>query len=50
MLPADHAGQTLTIPPHIFEHRALVYRSDFKPVSEVDEVYTRENLAFTPPG
>ena len=49
-LPADHPGQALEIPPHIFEHRALVYRSDFKPVSEVDEVYTRENFAFRPPG
>lgn len=47
--PADHPGQTLAIPAHLFEHRALVYASDFKPVSEVDEIYTRENLAFSPP-
>ena len=49
-LPPDHPGQALAIPSHIFEHRALMYRSDLKPVCEVDEVYTRENLAFTPPG
>lgn len=47
--PADRPGQTLAIPKHLFEHRALVYTSDFNPVSEVDEVYTRENLAFSPP-
>lgn len=47
--PTDHPGQTLAIPAHLFEHRALVYASDFKPVSEVDEIYTRENLAFPPP-
>jgi hypothetical protein len=38
-----------SLPAHLFEHRALVYASDFKPVSEVDEIYTRDNLAFTPP-
>jgi hypothetical protein len=47
--PADHPGQMLAIPAHLFEHRALVYASDFKPVSEVDEIYTRETLAFSPP-
>lgn len=47
--PADRPGQMLAIPAHLFEHRALVYASDFKPVSEVDEIYTREILAFPPP-
>jgi hypothetical protein len=47
--PADHPDQALAIPAHLFEHRALLYTPDLKPISEVDEVYTRENLAFPPP-
>jgi chorismate-pyruvate lyase len=47
--PAGHPQQALAIPLKLFEHRALVYGPDFKPIAEVDEVYTRENLAFTPP-
>lgn len=46
---ADHPQQTLTIPPKLFEHRALVYGQDLRPLAEVDEIYTRENLAFAPP-
>jgi chorismate-pyruvate lyase len=45
----DHAQQALLIPRKIFEHRALVFTPDLKPVSEVDEIYTSENLAFAPP-
>jgi len=48
--PADHPQQALAIPPMLFEYRALVYTPDLKPISEVDEIYTRENLAFAPPG
>ena len=46
---ADHPQQALTIPLKIFQHRALLYTSDLKPISEVDETYTSENLAFAPP-
>jgi hypothetical protein len=45
---ADHPQQALAIPPKIFEHRALLYAADLKPISEVDETYTSENLAFAP--
>jgi hypothetical protein len=47
--PSDRPGQMLPIPEHLFEHRALLYTPDLKPISEVDEIYTRENLAFPPP-
>jgi chorismate-pyruvate lyase len=47
--PADHPEQSLTIPARLFEHRALVYTPDNKPLAEVAETYTGENLAFTPP-
>jgi chorismate-pyruvate lyase len=46
---ADRPQQALAIPPKLFEHRALVFGPDFKPLAEVDEIYTRDNLAFTPP-
>jgi chorismate-pyruvate lyase len=46
---ADHPQQALAIPPKLFEHRALVFAANLKPISEVDEVYTAENLAFAPP-
>jgi chorismate-pyruvate lyase len=47
--PADHPEQKLQIPPKLFEHRALLYTPDRKPIAEVDETYTRDNLAFAPP-
>jgi chorismate-pyruvate lyase len=47
--PADHPERTLEIPPRLLEHRALLYTPDLKPIAEVDETYTRENLAFAPP-
>jgi hypothetical protein len=46
---ADHPQQALAIPPKLFEHRALVYGADLRPIAEVDEMYTRDNLAFAPP-
>jgi len=46
---ADHPDQALVLPSILFEHRALLLTPDLKPISEVDENYTRENLAFTPP-
>ena len=45
---ADHPRQALAIPPKIFEHRALLYAADLKPISEVDETYASKNLAFAP--
>jgi len=47
---ADHPEQTLAIPAKLFEHRALLYTPDLEPIAEVDEIYTRESLAFVPPG
>jgi len=47
--PGDHPGELLSVPHALLEHRALVLTPELKPISEVDEVYTRENLAFTPP-
>lgn len=46
---ADHPQQPLTIPSQLFRHRALVIAPDLKPISEVAETYTNENLAFAPP-
>jgi chorismate-pyruvate lyase len=46
---ADHPEQNLEIPPRLFEHRALLYTPDRMPIAEVDETYTRENLAVAPP-
>jgi chorismate-pyruvate lyase len=48
-LPADHPHQPLTIPAQLFQHRALVITPDLKPIAEVAETYTSENLAFAPP-
>jgi hypothetical protein len=39
----------LAIPPKLFEYRALLLMPDLKPISEVDEIYRRETLAFAPP-
>lgn len=47
--PADHPGEILPIPLRLLEHRALLLTPELTPISEVDEVYTRENLAFSPP-
>jgi hypothetical protein len=47
--PADHPEQSLQIPAKLFEHRALLYTPDRKPIAEVDESYTRDNLGFAPP-
>jgi len=46
--PPDHAGQALQMPAILFEHRALVLLPDQTPIAEVDENYTRANLAFAP--
>lgn len=36
----------ISIPHEIFEHRAILYTSEQKPFSEVDETYTSEILDF----
>ena len=41
-------GGALTIRDAIFEHRAILYTREHRPFSEVDEVYTRQLLAFLP--
>jgi len=46
--PPDSA-QSLAIPDALFEHRAVLYTEDGKPFSEVDEVYQRALLDFSPP-
>jgi hypothetical protein len=47
--PTDQPGKELALPWQLFQHRALVYNNAHKPFSEVNEVYTREVLAFGPP-
>ena len=47
-LPAATGG-VLAMPDAIFEHRAILYTREHQPFSEVDEVYTRQILAFPPP-
>ncbi|MGH6818118.1 MAG: hypothetical protein ACREC1_05030 [Methylovirgula sp.] len=44
--PPNRSGAELAIPPVLFEHRAIVYAGDGKPISEVDEHYTRDILDF----
>lgn len=44
--PADRPNVDLAIPPVLFEHRAVVYAGDGKPISEVDESYTSDILDF----
>jgi len=43
---ANHPQRPLIIPPQLFQHRALVITPELKPISEVAETYTSENLAF----
>lgn len=45
----DKANGALSIPHELFEHTAVVYARDQRPVSEVHETYTREILDFSPP-
>ena len=39
---------SLNIPPHLIEHRAVLYSIERRPFSEVDEVYADDILAFPP--
>jgi hypothetical protein len=45
----ERTGATLTIPPAVLEHRAVLSLPDGTPFSEVVETYTREVLAFPEP-
>lgn len=42
-------ARVLTIPAALFEHRAIIYAGRHIPLSEVDEVYQKQLLAFAPP-
>jgi len=44
--PASDPAHPLAIPPVLFEHRAIVYGQDGRPISEVDESYRAELLDF----
>lgn len=44
---ADHTGSDLSVPPILFEHRAIVVSEDGQPLSEVDEHYTSAILDFS---
>jgi chorismate-pyruvate lyase len=46
--PAKMSG-ALSMPHDLFEHTAVVYARDQRPVSEVHETYTREILDFSAP-
>ena len=46
---ANSRKQPLTIPGALFEHRALVYGKDRKPIAEVHEVYQRQIVADPKP-
>lgn len=43
------AGGALSFPHDLFEHTAVVYARDQRPLSEVHETYTREVLDFPAP-
>jgi chorismate-pyruvate lyase len=45
----QNADGALSIPHDVFEHTAVVYARDQRPLSEVHETYTREILDFSPP-
>ncbi|WGD50112.1 hypothetical protein QA641_31470 [Bradyrhizobium sp. CB1650] len=45
----ERTGATLTIPPAVLQHRAVLSLPDGTPFSEVVETYTREVLAFPEP-
>jgi chorismate-pyruvate lyase len=47
--PAAAGSGLLAMPDALFEHRALVYGRDLRPISEVVETYQRGLLAFPPP-
>jgi hypothetical protein len=44
--PRSHPSRALTVPPDLFEHRAVLYTADNQPFSEVVETYRSDVLAF----
>ena len=44
--PPDRPGESLDIPPELFEHQAVLYDEGHRPFSEVDEHYMRDILPF----
>jgi chorismate-pyruvate lyase len=42
-------GAKLALPAALFEHRALVFGQDLRPIAEVIETYQKGLLAFAPP-
>jgi hypothetical protein len=46
---ATASTATLILPTALFEHRALVFGQDLRPISEVIETYQKGLLAFPPP-
>ncbi len=48
--PPCAAAGPLAIPDALFEHHAVVYGHDHRPIAEVHEVYQGRLLAFPPPG
>jgi len=49
-VPPCRSSGPLAIPGALFEHRALLFGRDDRPIAEVHEVYQRGLLAFSPPG
>lgn len=49
-VPPCQSSGPLAIPGALFEHRALVFGRDNRPIAEVHEVYQGGLLAFSPPG
>jgi hypothetical protein len=52
MLPDRHSfapGARLAMPNALFEHRALVFGQDLRPIAEVVETYQKGLLLFSPP-
>ncbi|MDB5991979.1 MAG: hypothetical protein JWQ10_3382 [Herbaspirillum sp.] len=47
--PSAATTATLILPAALFEHRALVFGQDLRPISEVIETYQKGLLAFPPP-
>jgi hypothetical protein len=45
----EKTSDALSIPHDLFEHTAVVYARDQRPLSEVHETYTREILDFPSP-
>jgi chorismate-pyruvate lyase len=47
--PPQGTTGALAIPDALFEHQAILFTRDHRPISEVHEIYQRQLLAFPPP-